>query len=458
MQRAEQKKVANEANLQLVNIRTAELLYFSNFFSTFGIQAAVMVAVVCGSISQTPAWNKVGIECDEFKAANPPFWRYLYFIATSATLVTAMNVLLSTVFINIFGHGLALRGPGGSMVRAIAGMVEEQYQILASFLLCIVFYSLMVIGMFFQVMDGTLAPICVTLLVVCLYVSYHYTLRIYNRFQIPEKSADWRNNDEDEFEELDPTLKVNTAIEETRKSLQAPLTNPSSTQTGSGVTYTTNKKPTKNKNKSFFQPPSKLFFGLYGNKRAKGNQQSRSGLTPQDLGTKTDQPTGYVPPVVDDTFGNGDDFSDVNSKIESTELRNTVFRSSATNRAIGHYLSYHQASQTSSISLFSSDQWQRRYFVIKGSVMFYYHNKQAFQDKPGQPINKRGIDLEGYTVKHNVQDSSTAVSTYLFQLVIEDFEDNRRDWQFRADTQDEYGRWISLLTNAIKDCTVAAVE
>ena len=50
MQKADQRQIANEANMTLVSIRTAELKYFNTFFSSLGIQAALMVGIITGNI------------------------------------------------------------------------------------------------------------------------------------------------------------------------------------------------------------------------------------------------------------------------------------------------------------------------------------------------------------------------------------------------------------------------
>jgi hypothetical protein len=54
MNRAQQKAVAHEANVGLVNIRNLEVQYFGRFFSNFGTQAAFMIGFILSAISQVP--------------------------------------------------------------------------------------------------------------------------------------------------------------------------------------------------------------------------------------------------------------------------------------------------------------------------------------------------------------------------------------------------------------------
>jgi hypothetical protein len=52
MNQANQKVVAQNANMTLVAIRQAEISYFADFFGNYGTQAALMIGFICGSISQ----------------------------------------------------------------------------------------------------------------------------------------------------------------------------------------------------------------------------------------------------------------------------------------------------------------------------------------------------------------------------------------------------------------------
>ncbi len=61
-----------------------------------------------------------GIGCD-----CSPFWTYLYWITTALTLSSSMHVLICSVYISVYGQGLALRGPLGSMVSSSALVVTK---------------------------------------------------------------------------------------------------------------------------------------------------------------------------------------------------------------------------------------------------------------------------------------------------------------------------------------------
>jgi hypothetical protein len=135
MNKASQQALVQETNMNLISIRQAELNYFNTFFSNFGTQCALLIGFICGSISQVP-----GVGADI-----PLFWVWLYWITSAVCLAAAVHVLVCTVFVNVFGQGLALRGPVGSMIRAVNGMVLEQEQIIIAFIAAMIFFGLQMV-------------------------------------------------------------------------------------------------------------------------------------------------------------------------------------------------------------------------------------------------------------------------------------------------------------------------
>lgn len=93
------------------------------------------------------------------------------------------------------------------------------------------------------------------------------------------------------------------------------------------------------------------------------------------------------------------------------------------------------------------EPWERRFFVIKGTLIYYYKDKRSFQLNPSNPINRRPIDLEGYTfVAGNME------PPYVITLVPIDPDDIRKTWKFRCDTLGEFNSWVQTFTEAFKLC------
>ena len=55
--------------------------------------------------------------------------RWLFFAFSSVSLSCSISCILNATFVTVWGPGLALRGPRGSMAKAYYGMVYEQRQV-----------------------------------------------------------------------------------------------------------------------------------------------------------------------------------------------------------------------------------------------------------------------------------------------------------------------------------------
>lgn len=194
MLRVDQQAIVHNVNFDLIGIRNTEISYFNNFFTNFGTQCALIAGFLAASISQVPALD----------ATCHLFFVYLYFFSTAIAFVAAMQVLICTVYISVYGQGLALRGPVGSMIKAVNGMVEEQKQILISFIVTIVFFSLSTIGTFFIMMNFEGAVVSSVVALVGLGFWYHYVVRIFNRFKWKKRLETVWGQHEDQMATMTP--------------------------------------------------------------------------------------------------------------------------------------------------------------------------------------------------------------------------------------------------------------
>lgn len=91
--------------------------------------------------------------------------------------------VLTTIFLTVFGPGLALRGPIGSMTRAVDGMNHEQDATLYSFIGLVVSLGVSMIASFWSWMtEGTAAFLTFTF-AIQVFFWYQHSIRIYNRFK-----------------------------------------------------------------------------------------------------------------------------------------------------------------------------------------------------------------------------------------------------------------------------------
>lgn len=141
MLKAELNQVAQTANIDLVNIRTIEIDYYVQLFNTFETQCALIAGFQLATISMVPT--------DEVSrvAAN------IYWISSALNICLSLHVILCSIYATAFGQGLALRGPPGSMVRAVQGMYAEQYNIVYIFSINVFILGVSVISTYYCVMD-----------------------------------------------------------------------------------------------------------------------------------------------------------------------------------------------------------------------------------------------------------------------------------------------------------------
>jgi hypothetical protein len=364
MNQANQQKLVQETNMNLVAIRSAEIEYFSTFFSNFGTQSALIIGCIMGSVSQVPGINS-NINY---------FFVVMYWISTAVTLAGALHVLLCTIFINVFGQGLALRGPLGSMVQAVEGMVIEQKQVLFSFIVTTAAFGVNCIGMYWIMMDQASAITSSVITLVGMYFWYHYCLRIYNRFKFSSKVVDWDNayNPEHNLDDHDDEV--------VPKDTKVPF------------------------------------------KDARKEQRSISSIK--------------NPLVLDDTKSVHSEASNA-THMSELYLDLTSTASNPEEHDCG-YLTLKTDAR------FLKDPWERKWFLVRRSRLYYYSDKASWTKSPSKPINNRPIDMEGYTLI-----AGTVEPPYPLSLVPIDPNDIRKTWHFRCDTLAEFNRWLGVFSRAL---------
>jgi hypothetical protein len=181
MNLAQQKSVIQKANMSLVSIRLIELRYFQLFFANLGINSALFIGFIAGSIAQIPS--------REIPTGCWVGWALIYNYSSAITMAAAIFALIITTFTDMFALGLGLRGPIGSMVISITGMIDEQQTMLYAFIITVTFFGLQQITMYFLMMDKISGWVTGMITLVAMIFWYRYALRLYNRFK-------WKIGDE----------------------------------------------------------------------------------------------------------------------------------------------------------------------------------------------------------------------------------------------------------------------
>eukprot|EP00457_Paulinella_chromatophora_P006783 gb/GEZN01006802.1/.p1 GENE.gb/GEZN01006802.1/~~gb/GEZN01006802.1/.p1 ORF type:complete len:446 (-),score=86.15 gb/GEZN01006802.1/:219-1556(-) len=115
---AEHFALEHDTVRQLLEIRSQEVTQMCNHFNAIGMQAALIAGFVVTSL--TAVVGDVILRPDVH-----PLVRYTFWISSSLSLVCCVHCLLNSTFAAVWGPGLALRGPSGSVSRAFFGMRRE---------------------------------------------------------------------------------------------------------------------------------------------------------------------------------------------------------------------------------------------------------------------------------------------------------------------------------------------
>jgi hypothetical protein len=91
--------------------------------------------------------------------------------------------MITSTFLNVYAPGLALRGPAGSMARAVDGMKAEQDTMLFFYTLLIACFSVAIMSMFFLLTDRYSAYITNTIFAIQILIMSNSCMRLFNRFK-----------------------------------------------------------------------------------------------------------------------------------------------------------------------------------------------------------------------------------------------------------------------------------
>ncbi|KAJ1411624.1 hypothetical protein B484DRAFT_402570 [Ochromonadaceae sp. CCMP2298] len=389
MNRAHQQALSQEANMALVQIRNVEINYFTSFFLNFGTQAAALVGAITGSLSQTPA----------LLSPADYVWKFTYFTSAAMVVALSTHLMVVTVYIAVFGEGLALRGPEGAMVQTIDGMVEEQRLVAYIFILDVFFFVLQEVGMFFNVMSpyhSFWAYFNSAFVLLMLAATFASARRIYLRFYWEKPLTGWRDLD------IDPQEDLRDLNPDVADSIYRPPN-----------LYAQAKRSNL---KRYRLPFSRRGYTAVGTDEGGGGEEGEGGGEGGAYDGRLEM-AGFAHTCVDISEGGGEAGEGGVCGYLSVKMRRSPLQHA---------------------------NWRRRYFVLKDFLLYYYEDRPAFLgDSP--PIHSRPIELEGYSLV-----AGALHAPYHITLVPIDEADVRKSWKFRCDTLAEFQAWIGVFAAAIR--------
>mmetsp|Transcript_30949 Transcript_30949/g.39851 ORF Transcript_30949/g.39851 Transcript_30949/m.39851 type:complete len:212 (-) Transcript_30949:761-1396(-) len=170
-------KLLLQSNLRqnAIKLKEKEFMLHHDNFSNVGTQAAVLAGFTVTGL----------IEFSMPKETNR-LLQFFYYVSVVLSLAMNLSCVSATTALSVMGTSLALRGPDGSMVRAVDGMYLERAQIFATFgfgLFCTItaaiFASIII-------MQPETACICSLTLLFCMQRIYYQGKRIFSKFRFEE--------------------------------------------------------------------------------------------------------------------------------------------------------------------------------------------------------------------------------------------------------------------------------
>jgi hypothetical protein len=430
MNLANQKQLSQTINQGVLGIRQSEIDYYSNLCRVFGSQAALIGGFTYGNLAQN-TFNTSGRYSETYRA--------IYYTLASATIGLSIHLILVTMLVQVYGPGLSINGPLGSMTRAAQGMKIESNEIIFVWLLLMLSFVLATVFLFYAVMKFWEALTATLIFVIAARFWYYYNERIYLRFywDDDDNGGAWNPSDElvDGMEE--PTIP--TAFRKKEDSLKT---------TGGGSSNdveknTTSKKKKKMKGVDFFSYLFKTPFSEEQGKNSNNITSVSGGTAGNDNGEMNEDNQEIY-----------DDHAGANMVIV-TEGYLTIGSSSSSSEA-------KQTTQSMGSSA-TIEQWSRRYLILlPRGFMYIYKTRQSYRKDSTSPIYTRPLRLSEFYIRvtNEKKEDDKTLKTNVFQIALvprenESFDEGtsfRNHWLLRCDTEEELHIWTQCLREVSPSC------
>lgn len=168
-------KRALETNLQvsLLKIREKELQFYTQNCIAIGTQAALLSGFAYNGIIQV-----------DIPTESSDWLKTMYLCVTTAAMGFELIAVLNSTLCSMLGPGLALRGPDGSMHRAVDGLMLEYRLTFLFFTAGLVAFHVSALLFAWLEFSWPVALAMTLALLMFIYGMYRYWLRIYSRFAL----------------------------------------------------------------------------------------------------------------------------------------------------------------------------------------------------------------------------------------------------------------------------------
>ena len=183
MIKARQLNIMQETNNDLMNIRCQELDFYNDVFITVGILASTLSGFMFADLQQVTTTGFIPPEDDDPVDC-------VFLVLVTAAGMMGMRITLVTIYANVYGQSLAIRGPLGSVTRAVDSLHKELQSIMQIFTIMFIIFLVAVLVSNYVIMTGWPRHVCTGIIIVQFYFTYCSVLRIFNRSRMTPGELD----------------------------------------------------------------------------------------------------------------------------------------------------------------------------------------------------------------------------------------------------------------------------
>jgi hypothetical protein len=169
---ADKEALATQLKRSSLIIQEKEINFFTSNFNSLATQSALLAGFAFSALSS------IDTKDDHTLLA------FFFYASTAISMCLNLLVVISCTFCNMWGPGMALRGPDGSMAKAVSGMDAERQEIFLFFGLGLWFLMLGLIAVAWCKAFWHNAVLVTFIAVVFMQLFLRYTRRIWNRFSL----------------------------------------------------------------------------------------------------------------------------------------------------------------------------------------------------------------------------------------------------------------------------------
>lgn len=311
----------------------------------------------------------------------------------------------------VYGLGLALKGPLGSMIRAIKGMVRASKIVYVTFVVTMGGFMVVNMSTFWMVAFSEIALVSTGIFVVFMIGIAYHCVEITERFYWKELDGVGTEVDNDLIGRL------SQVGDRTRDSANIPT--PSMAR---------------------------------GNKRGMLNSTGRRDRNLQDLDAPLMEHDHAT--VVVETCAGDEDYVDDYGTLHLDEDADVYYEGS---------LSVKESHHSGTLLSFGTrgPVWERYFFVLTTHYLWYYRDKDAYDRAPEEPVKTRPIDIsdfdavpvKGVKLHFNLEakpDAQDAQANAGEGILSGKGTLKLKNWEFKADTYGEFAEWLRILAIAVE--------